>query len=80
MAAGAIEFSDLFDVAVSVSQKLSIPLQKTVPVQLLTNDKNIFDIISKGFRTSEKCTMIDIAAAREGFKSEAIYGIGSVRN
>jgi len=46
---------------------------------LLTDSKNLFDVISKGSKTFEKRTMIHIAAAREGFRDKVISDIGLVR-
>ena len=80
MAAEVIAFSDLFDVATTLSQELEKLLRKRVPVQLLTDSKSLFDIISKGTRTSEKRMMLDIAAARERFRTHLISDIGFVRS
>lgn len=73
-----IVFSDLFDSAFTLSSELSKVLQQKILVQLLTDSKNLFDVISKGSKTSEKRTMIDIAAAREGFRDKNISDIGLV--
>lgn len=51
-----------------------------IPVQLLTDSKSLFDVISKGSRTSEKRMMLDIAAARDGFRDKIISDIGFVRS
>ena len=80
MAGEVIAFSDLFDVAVTISLELRHLLDIEVPVQLFTDSKCLFDVISKGSRTSEKRMMIDIAAAREGFKRKEISDIGFVRS
>jgi len=80
MAGEVIAFSDLFDVAVTLSEELSKVLGKKVPVNLFTDRKCLLDVISKGSRTSEKRMLIYIAAAREGFKSKVISDIGFVRS
>ena len=80
MSGEVIAFSDLFDVAISFAEELGNILSKKIPVQLLTDSKALFDVVSKGSRTSEKRMMLDIAAAREGFKSKAISDIGFVRS
>ena len=49
-------------------------------MQLLTDSKSLFDVISKGSRTSEKHVMLDIAAVREGFWDKVISGIGFIRS
>eukprot|EP00171_Calliarthron_tuberculosum_P023641 IDg23641t1 len=80
MAGEVIAFSDLFDTAATLSDELSVVLNRTIAVQLLTDSKSLFDVISKGSRTSEKRTMLDIAAAREGFRDKVISDIGFVRS
>ena len=81
MAAELIAFSDLFDVSYTLSQELRL-LHPTaaVPVHLFTDSKSLFDIISKGTRTSEKRLMLDIACAREGYRRKDIHNIGFVRS
>ena len=49
-------------------------------LHLLTDSKSLFDIISKGSRTNEKRVMLDIHAAREGYKAHDISNIGFVRS
>ena len=80
MAGEVIAFSDLFDMGAVLAAELGIMIGCTVPVQLFTDSKSLFDVISKGFRTSEKRMMLDIAAAREGFREKVISGIGFVRS
>ena len=80
MSGEVIAFSDMFDTAIAVSKELSVVMNQRVPVQLLTDSKSLFDVISKGSRTSEKRTMLDIAAAREGFRDKLISDIGFVRS
>lgn len=80
MAGEVIAFSDLFDVAATLSAELGDLLGRKIPVQLLTDSKSLFDVISKGSRTSEKRTMLDIAAAREGSRDKVISDIGFVRS
>lgn len=80
MSSEVIAFSDMFDIAVALSEELSTVVKQRVPVQLLTDSKSLFDVISKGSRTSEKRTMLDIAAAREGFRDKIISDIGFVRS
>lgn len=80
MSGEVIAFSDMFDIAITLSVELSDILGYRVPVQLMTDSKSLFDIISKGSRTSEKRMMLDIAAAREGFRDKAISDIGFIRS
>ncbi len=80
LAGEVIAFSDLFDVAATLAMELKALLHVSIPVQLFTDSKCLFDIISKGSRTSEKRLMLDVAAAREGFQSKLISDIGFVRS
>lgn len=52
---------------------------KQIPVQLFTDNKSLFDVISESSQTSKKRSMLDIATAREGFREKLISGIGFVR-
>lgn len=79
MAGEAIAFSDMLDVAVTLSSELKSILNREVPLHLLTDNKGLFDVISTGSKTSEKSLMLDIAAAREGFRDKIISDIVFVR-
>lgn len=70
----------MFDVAATLSLELGALYKRKVPLHLFTESKSLFDVISKGSRTSEKRLMLDIAAAREGFRDKLIFDIGFVRS
>lgn len=55
-------------------------LRSTIPFHLLTDSKSLFDVISKGSRTSEKHLMLDFYAAREVYRSKYIYNMGFIRS
>lgn len=79
MGAELIAFSDMFDGAFTLAAELRDILGKPdIPVNLFTDSKTLFDVISKGTRTSEKRLMLDIACAREGFKNHEISNIGFI--
>lgn len=80
MAGEIIAFSDMFDVAITLAEELKTMYRIPIPLQLFTDSKSLFDIISKGSRTSEKRLMLDIAAAREGFRDHLISDIGFIRS
>lgn len=54
--------------------------ERHLPVQLLTDSKSLFDVISKGSQTSSNRTILDIAASREVFRDKFISDIGFVRS
>lgn len=76
----AIAFSDHFDVAINFSEEIVTMLSRKIPVQLLTDSKSLFDVVSKGSKHSAKWMMIDISAAREEIKNKTISDIGVVRS
>ena len=79
MEAEVIAFADMFDIAFTMAEELrSINSRSTVPVKLYTDNKSLFDVVSRGPRKSEKRLMTDISAAREGFKTHYISDIGFV--
>lgn len=51
MAREVIAFRDLFDLAATLAAKVGDLLQRTIPIQILTDSKSFFGIISKGSRT-----------------------------
>ena len=58
-------FSDAFDDAMDLRHQLEQALQQKLPLQMLTDSKSLFDVISKGSRTSERRLMIYMASVRE---------------
>ena len=80
LSAEAIAFADLFDDAIALRSQLEHAPRRSVPMHLLTDSKSLFNTISKGTRTSEKRIMLDIHAAREGYKKREISNIGFVRS
>lgn len=75
-----IAFSYKFNYAIDLTNELSQMLKKRIPLQLLTDSKCLFDVISKGSRTSEKRMILDTAAAREGIKEGVASDIGFIRS
>ena len=80
LSAEVIAFANLFDYAFSIRSQIEQALRRGVPMHLLTDSKSLFDIISKGSRTSEKRIMLDIHATREAYRHQEISNIGFVRS
>ena len=76
--AEVIAFANLFDDALTIRKQLEFVLRQLIQVRILTDSKNLFDIISKGGRTSEKRIMLDIYADRKAYKVQEIRNIGFV--
>ena len=80
LSAEVVAFADLFDDAYALRSQVEQSLKCAVPMHLLTDSKSLFDIISKGSRSSEKRIMLDIRAAREAYQAREISNIGFVRS
>ena len=70
LAAEVTAFADLFDDAYALRLQFEHALGRSLPMQLMTDSKSLFDIISKGSRTSEKRIMFDIHAARQAYQAQ----------
>lgn len=55
-------------------------IEKIITVQLLTDSKSLFRVISKDSRTSEERLMLEIAEAGDRVREKAIFDIGFVRS
>lgn len=75
-----IAFADMGDAAVTLTKEVERLLHRRVAIQLMINSKFLFDVISKGSRTSGKRLMLDIAAAHEQFRVMDVSDIGLVRS
>lgn len=79
MSEEVLVFADLSDATVKIAKGLGKILGRPVPLQILTDSKCLFYIISKGSRTSEKRLILDIAAACEQFLVSDISDVGLVQ-
>ena len=78
MSAEVISFSDMFDVCYKLAHDLKSMLQnREVPIQLYTDSKSLFDVISRGTQTSEKRLMLDIAALEKGLRRRRLAILAS---
>ena len=80
LSAEVIAFADLFDDAYALRSQAEQALKRSIPMHLLTDSKSLFDMISKGSRSSEKRIMLDIHAARQAYQAKEISNIGFVRS
>lgn len=74
-----IPFSDLFNASFTLASELSTLTNRKVCLRHFTDSKYLFDIISKGSRTSAKRLMLDVGGSRQRFKMGDISNIGFVR-
>lgn len=54
MSGEVIAFSDIFDIAIALSEDLKAMLNSDIQFQLLDSSQSLFEFTSKGLRTSEK--------------------------
>ena len=80
LAAEVIAFADLLDDAYALHSQFEHVIGCSLPMQLMTDSKSLFDIVSKGSRTSEKCIMLDIHTAMQEYQAQEISNIGFVRS
>lgn len=73
-------FADAFDYAFTLKHDLEEILQSQVPLQILTDSKSLFDIITKSSTTTERRLMIDIKSVREGYENFDISDVGFIRS
>jgi hypothetical protein len=78
LAAEAIAFAEGFDQGYTLKNNLKESLGINVPLLMLTDSKTLFDVITKASYTQEKRILIDLAAAREGYRRRDIDDIGLV--
>jgi hypothetical protein len=75
MAAETMAFADAFDAAFALKSDLVSILGKAIPLLILTDSKQLFDVMVSAKYTTKNCLMIDISAAREGFNRGDISSI-----
>ncbi|CDF33317.1 unnamed protein product [Chondrus crispus] len=73
-------FTEGFDCAFVLRHDLQKLYGRTIPLQMRTDSKQMFDVIMKASHTSERRLMIDIAAAREAYNENEISNVGLVRS
>ena len=75
-----IAFADPFDDALVIRKQVKFVLSQSISVYILTDSKSMFEIISKGCRTSNKRTISDICAAKQACRAQEASNIGFVRS
>lgn len=80
MAAETYDFGERFDYAYKIKHKLEKNYRQNIPVTILTDSKQMFDVITKASRTTEKRLLIYVAAIREAYNRYKISNEGLVRS
>lgn len=73
-------FTEGFDCSFLLRHDLQRLYGKLILLQIRTDSKQMFDVITKASSTTERRLMIDIAAARQAYELEEISNIGLVRS
>jgi len=79
MAGEAHMFADAFDAAFIIRHDLERLYLQHLPLVMLTDSKQIFDVITRASHTAEKRLMIDVAVAREAYNRYEISSVGLVK-
>ena len=74
-----IAFADLFDDASALLDQLEQALRRGLAMDLLADSKSLFNIISKGSRTSEKQITVVIHATRQAYTMKQISTLRTVK-
>jgi len=80
MAGEVYVFADAFDAAFIIKHDLERIYDQLLPLVMLTDSKQMFDVIIRASHTTEKRLMIDAAAVREAYKRYEISNVGLVRS
>lgn len=73
-------FADAFDMAYTLKFDLQKILGKELPLRMLTDNKSLFDVLTKATSTTEKRLMIDIQTVRDAYRSFEVNDVALVRS
>lgn len=80
MAGEVYAFADAFDAAFIIKHDLEFIYRQHLPLLMLTDSKQTFDVVTRASHTTERRLMIDVAAAREAYKRNEISNVGLVKS
>jgi hypothetical protein len=80
MAAEVMAFADAFDASYSIKNDLQTMLRQSIPLLIMTDSRPLFDVIIRARYTTEKRLMVDLAAARQGFRKRDITNVCLIRS
>ena len=72
-------FADAFDFAYCAKKDLETMLGCHIPLQMYTDSKSLFDILTKCSNTTERRLMIDLQSVRNAYENHEISNIGFLR-
>eukprot|EP00170_Pyropia_yezoensis_P004332 contig_17702_g4344 len=80
MAGEVYAFAIAFDKVFVIKHDLERLYKQPVPLTMLTDSRQLFDVITRASHTTEKRLMIDIAAAREAYNRNEISNVSLVKS
>ncbi len=72
-------FADAYDFAYCAKRDLENILGRRVPLEMYTDSKGLFDVITKWSQRQERRLMIDLQAVRDAYNSHEISNVGFIR-
>lgn len=76
-----LRFLNVYDSAFMLRKEVEhLNFESSVSLILCTDSNTVFDVISRGTKTSEKRSMLDVDVATKGFKCRVISGVGFIRS
>lgn len=80
MAGEVYAFADAFDTAFILKHDLERIYHQHLPLVMLPDSKQMFDVITRASHTTEKRLMIDVTAARQAYNRHEISNVGLVQS
>ena len=80
LGAETLAFAEAFDCVYVLKVDLENSLGQKTHMRMLMDSSSLFDVFTKNSTTTEKRLMIDVAAAREAYKSFEISDFGNIRS
>ena len=80
MAGETLAFMAGYDSAYLLRHDLQNMLCVKIPLIMMTDSKQVFDVLTRVKYTTEKQLMVDIAAAREAYDENIISNFGLIRS
>jgi len=80
MAGEVYAFADAFDAAYILKHDLERVYRQPLPLVMLTDSRQMLDVITRASHTTEKRLMIDVAAARDVYNKHEISNVGLVKS
>ena len=78
MAEEVYAFTAAFDEAFIIRYDLERLYGRHIPINIFTDSKQLFDVVTKGSHPTEKRLMVDVAAARQAYTRHDILNVGLI--